>query len=436
MAQTQRKDVRLRVADRFQVTMRCGSVDELVSQAHPVRRLWAVVDRLDLSEFYAPIEARVGVSGRDSTDPKLLIALWLYAATRGVGSARELDRLCRESKPFEWLCGGVSLNYHTLADFRTGHDKVLDQLFTQVIVTLVDKKLIKVYRISQDGTRVRACAGSSSFRRAARLEELLTAAQAHVAEIKALLDDPEKSAGLSARRSAALKRAAANRVQRIEQAVAQMPELRERQEKRARRVSAKDKAKGKIKEPRASTTDPEARVMKMPDGGFSPALNTQLAMDSESRALVGVQVINQGVDTGQLESMRRQVEERTGLKVREHLGDGGFLTHEEVERAEQQNVTMYMPPKPPRNKERRGSEYDPMPGDSAAIKRWRERMGSEQGKEIYKLRAATIETGNADLKAHRGLVQLTVRGLVKAQCVALWSALAYNLMHFGGHLIG
>lgn len=436
MSQTQRKDVRLRVVDRSQVSMQCISPEDLVGQDHPVRRIWAVVDRLDLSQFYEPIVAREATPGRNATDPKLLIALWLYAATRGVGSARELDRLCQESKPFMWLCGNVSLNYHTLADFRTGYGPALDQLLTQVIATLVDKKLIKVYRISQDGTRVRACAGASSFRRIQRLDELLAQAQQHVEELKALLDDPEKSAGLAARQKAAKLRAAKDRKQRVQQAIAQIPELKKRQEKRAKKVSRKDQAKGKIKEPRASTTDAEARVMKMPDGGFAPAMNVQFAADTESRAIVGVAVINAGVDTGQSQPLRRQVEDRTGQKVQEHLVDGGYLTHEDVERADEQNVALYTPPKPPRNKEARGSEYEPMPGDSDAIKRWRVRMGSEEGKQIYKQRAATSETVNADVKTHRGLVQLTVRGLAKTKCVALWSALAYNIMHFGGHLIG
>ena len=181
--------------------------------------------------------------------------------------------------------------------------------------------------------------------------------------------------------------------------------------------------------------------MKMPDGGFRPAVNVQLAVDTASRAVVGVSVVSEGVDTGQLEPMRRQVEARTGLEVREHLADGGFLTFDDVEAAAAsaasgvERPALYLPPKPPRNKEKRGSEYEPRPGDSEAVRAWRARMGSEAGKRIYKERAATSETVNADLKAHRGLVQLTVRGAAKATCAALWCALAYNLMHFGAALL-
>jgi len=162
----------------------------------------------------------------------------------------------------------------------------------------------------------------------------------------------------------------------------------------------------------------------------------QFATDTQSRAIVGVEVVNQGVDTGQAEPMRSQVERRSGAKVSEHLLDGGYLVLEEIERAAHEGVTLYVPPKPPRNKEKRGSEYEPRADDSEEVKRWRQRMGSAQGQAIYKERAATSETVNADAKAHRGLARLTVRGVPKAKCVALWFALAYNLMHFGSHLIG
>lgn len=412
--------------------MHCA--DDLIDPEHAARMIWEVVCRLDLSRFYEPIKARAGEVGRDATDPRLLIALWLYAATEGVGSARELARLCTESKPYQWLCGGVSMNHHTLSDFRVGHGVALDELFTQVIASLVEKKLISVHRISQDGTRVRACAGSSSFRRKDRLRLLLEQARAHVAELKKLLDDPEQSAGLSAKKRAAQQRAARERQERIEQAIARLPELEAKQAKRAKKLSKKDQAK--LKEPRVSTSDADARVMKMGDGGYRPALNVQIATDTSSRAIVGVEVINAGVDSDQLQPMRQQVQERSGEKVAEHLADGGYLSFADVERAAQEQVTLYLPPSPPRQVEKYGDEFQPRECDSDTVNAWRVRMGTEAAKEIYKQRAATSETVNADLKTHRGLLQLTVRGVANARCVALWCALAYNLLHFGGVLIG
>lgn len=426
--------------------MTCG--DDLIPQNHQARVIWSVVAKLDLSAFLEPIKAREGVCGRDMTDPAILISLWLYASTRGEGSARELARLCKESKPYEWLRGGVSLNHHTLSDFRTDHAEALDKLFTQVLASLVDLGLIKVHRISQDGTRVRACAGAAGFRGDERLDKLLEEAKQHVEDLTKLLDDPEKSSKLSAKKKAAQRRAAREKLQRIEAAVARLPELEERQTDRAKREQkaaeaaaaenpndkkAVKKAKqGKI---RVSTTDADARVMKMGNGGFNPAFNVQLATDTQSRAIVGVEVVDIGSDMGLTESMRQQVEDRTGCKVDEHLFDGGFLILEEIDTAVANDVTLFVPPKTPADPNKLDQRYIPKPDDTPAQADWRQRMGTPEAKAIYKERAATIETVNADLKTHRGLDQFLVRGIRKVKCVALWSALAYNLLHFGRQMI-
>jgi len=416
--------------------MRVECEDQLIPQEHQARVIWRVVETLDVAAFHEPIRAREGVCGRNATDPRLLIALWLYAVTRGIGSARELARLCVESRPYRWLCGGVTINHHTLSDFRVGHAQALDELFTQVLALLVSKGVVKVRRISQDGTRVRASAGASSFRRGEKLAVLLEQAHAHVGQLRALLDDPERSAGLSAKKKAAKLRAARQRQQRVEQALAALPALQAKQQAAAKQAgNGKYGQKLKKNQPRVSTTDPEARVMKMPDGGFAPAMNVQIATDVESRAIVGVDVCNAGSDKGQAPPMRRQVEERTGQKVQEHLIDGGFLVLEEIDAAEQEQVTLYVPPPKPHDPGKAGSEYLPKKSDSPAQATWRERMAGEEAKVIYKQRASTSETVNADLKQHRGLVPLTVRGLTKARSIALWCALAYNVLHFGGNLL-
>jgi transposase len=431
-----RGTVRLRRPDRMQVVMRMECDDDLIPKGHQARVIWDVVQKLDLSAFYQPIQARDGVRGRDATDPALLIALWLYATIRGVGSARELARLCAESRPYQWICGGVSMNHHTLSDFRVGHGKALDELFTQVIASLTDKGLVKVHRISQDGMRVRACAGASSFRGEERLAKLLEEAHTHVKELSAMLEDPEKSASLSARQKAAQSRAARERVQRIEAAVEQLPKLKQKQEAAAKQAGdgeyGKKLKKGK---PRASTTDPDARVMKMGDGGFRPAVNVQFAVDTDSRAIVGVDVSQAGSDKGLAEPMRQQVEQRSGEKVDEHLLDGGFLVLDEIDRAVEAGVTLFVPPTIPRDPAKLDTRYLPKPSDTEAQAAWRERMGTEAAQKIYRQRGATVETVNADVKVHRGLDRLLVRGLPKARCVALWCGLAYNLMHFAAALL-
>ena len=433
-----RPGVRLRTPERQQMGWVAQCADDLVPAEHPVRMVMAVVEKLDVSRFCEPIRAREGQAGRDATDPGLLVGLWLYASIRGIGSARELARRCEESAPFRWLCGGVTVNHRLLSDFRTDHGAALEELFTQVIASLVDQGVVRVSRISQDGVRVRVSAGASSFHREERLQELLRQAQQHVEELRRELEDPARMAGVSARQKAGRRRAAAEKQKRLEAAVAQLPELKRKQEEAEKRAGAGEQGqKVRQRQPRVSTTDPEARRMKMPNGGFNPAVNVQLASDTDSRAIVAVEVTNEGSDAvGLSEPLREQVEERSGGSVEQHLLDGGYLRNDDIEQAHEQGVELFVPPKPAKNPQNRGRELEAKRGDSEAVRAWKQRMASEEGKEIYKLRAATSETVNADLRTYRGLTQFTVRGLHKIQCVALWCALAYNILHFGRVLLG
>jgi transposase len=429
--------VRLRVPERRQMGMVVQCADDLVPAQHPVRMVMALVETLDLARFSEPIQAREGVAGRDATDPRLLVGLWLYACIRGIGSARELARRCEESAAFRWLCGGVTVNHRLLSDFRVDHGAALDELFTQVIASLVDKELVAVSRVSQDGVRVRVSAGGGSFRREERLQKLLAESKQHVEELRRQMENPESSAALSAKQRAARERAAQEKQRRLEQAIAQLPELKRKQAEAAQKAGGgKRGQKIRETEPRVSTSDAEARRMKMPNGGFNPACNVQLATDTESRAIVGVEVSYEGSDSAGLsQPMREQVEERSGRAVEQHLLDGGYLRMADIEHAHEQGVELFVPPKPARNWHRRGRELEPKPGDSAAVLAWKRRMASAEGKEIYRQRAATSETVNADLRSYRGLTQFTVRGLAKVKCVALWCALAYNVMHFGAALL-
>ena len=427
--------VRLRTPERRQMEMVPRCPDDLVSAQHPVRQIAAVVEHLDVAAFCQPIKAREGVAGRDATDPKLLVALWLYACVRGIGSAHELARQCQENVAFLWLLGGVTVNHRLLSDFRSDHGEALDQLFTQVIACLVEQGVVKVSRISQDGVRVRVGAGAGSFRREEKLQKLLAEAQQHVEELRKELDSPGVRAKLTARQRAARQRAAEEKQKRLERAIEQWAELKRRQEEAAQRAGQGESGKKiREKQPRVSTTDAEARVMKMSNGGFNPAVNVQLATDTGSQAIVGVEVSNQGSDAGLSAPMRQQVEDRTGGKVEEHLMDGGYLKMEDLEEAP--GVAVYVPPKPARSPQRRGQELQPKPRDSEAVRAWKQRMSSAEGKQIYQQRAATSERVNADLRSFRGLGRILVRGLAKARCIALWCALAYNVMYFAKYLVG
>ena len=414
---------RLRRVDRTQVRMMTCALDDLLPDDHRARLVWRVITSLNLDRFEAAIAARGSDPGRAATDPRILVALWLYAAIEGVGNGREVARLCECHDAYRWIAGGVSLNYHTINDFRVDHGEALDHVFTQVIATLVKADVIEVKRLTQDGVRVRAHAGAASFRSESSLERLHDEARAHLEAIKKQ-NDPAFSAQQQAKRLADAK----DREARLAEALKQLPMQQAAQEKAAKRSGLSDK-----RQTRMSTTDPDARKMKMASGGFRPGYNVQLAGDPVSRAIVGVDVTNCGADSQLDGPMREQVERRTGQTVKEHLMDGGYASLEAIDKAEASGVTVYAPVNPPRR-----ADVDPharKPKDTDRTFAWRTRMATDQAKAIYKQRASTIETINGDLTEHRGLRQFPVRGSPKVRCVVLWLVLAYNILHFGPALL-
>jgi len=410
---------RLRTAQRSQVIMRMLALDQMLPADDEARTVWAFVEQCDLSDLLAEIRAVEGHEGRNATDPRILLALWLFATLRGVGSARELDRLCQRHLSYQWLCGDVSLNYHTLADFRVRHAALLDRLLTEQIAVLMNAGAVTLQRVAQDGMRTRASAGKSSFRRRETLDQCLAEARQQVETLKAEVEDDPAAA--SRRETAAKQRAAEERVARVTAALAACAEVQ----------AAKEKRKGdSLKNPaRASTTDPEARNMKMADGGYRPAYNVQFSTDVDSQVIVAVDVTNQGTDAGQLTPLVEQIENRTGVHPSEVLADGGYTTNDDIQALNQpeQGYKVYVPVKKEQALKAKGEDpFAPRAGESPELTEWRTRMGTDEAKEIYKDRASTAECVNA-LARQRGLYQINVRGLTKARTIAVWYALAQNL---------
>jgi transposase len=428
---------RLRRAERGQVEWRALSLDDLLPPAHRVRLVWSFAERLDLGCLYERIKAVEGRPGHPPADPRLLMALWLYATLEGVGSARELARRCREHVAFQWLCGGVSVNHKSLGDFRIGHGELLERLLTDGFAALLRAGVARLERVAQDGVRVRAAAGAASFRRRSTLEQCRRTAEERVQRLRAEVDrDP---AAASRRQAAAQRRAAEDRQRRVEAALAVAEQLQATRAPRKGRTGGKpvgeisatpepearkSEADPATKEARASTTDPEARVMKMADGGFRPAYNAQFATDTHSDLIAGVSVDNVGSDMGKLQTMSDQLAAAYGMRPAEHLVDGGFAKLDDVAALAEQGVTVYAPVPEPRDKTR--ERYVPLPDDPPGVAAWRLRMGSEAAKAIYKERAATAECVNAQAR-NRGLIRLLVRGTDKVKTVLLWFALTHNM---------
>jgi transposase len=402
---------RLRCADR-QTLVPAMLLEDLLAPEHLARTVWEFVEGLDLRPLLETIRSVEGRPGRPAIDPRILVALWLYATIEGIGSARAVAWLCANHHGFRWLCGGVEVNYHPLADFRVAHLDFLDELLTHSVATLMEQGLVDLNRVAQDGMRVRASAGAASFRRRPTLERYLQEAQTQVQRLR---DEVASDPGVASRgQQKARERAAREREERIRKALERMPEME------AKKADAKEKA-------RVSTTDPEAPVMKMADGGFRPAYNVQLSTDTASQVIVGVEVSTSGSDQGQMAPMVEQIHERYEQYPKDVLVDGGFVKHEDIDTvsAPEQGCTVYGPvPKP---KDASQDRYAPRATDSAAVAAWRQRMATPEAQAIYKDRAATAECVNA-LARNRGLRQLLVRGVAKVKAIALWYGIAHNLL--------
>jgi len=410
---------RLREPKRDQIELRAMDIESLIGEDHPARVIWAYVLGVDLSELENRIKARGERPGHPATSPRLVLALWLYATSQGVGSGRALERLCNSHDAYRWLCGGVSVNYHTLADLRVGCADLLDRLLSEHLAALTKAGLVDLDTLAQDGVRIRANVGASSFRREATLEKHLVTARAVVEELKREVEaHPDAS---NQRIRAARERAARERSERVQKAQAALAEIK------AKRQQLEQKGgNGKTpKEPRASTTDAEARVMKMADAGFRPAYNVQVVSAAGEQIVVAVEVGNNGSDRGLMRPTLERLRAR-GLLPRRHLVDGGFCSAEDIEWAHGQAVEVFCPP----TQSKSGADpYLPRRGDGAGVAAWRTRMASDAGKAQYQVRTICecihARWRNWDLR------QLPIRGIEKVRAVMLLYALTNNVLQ--GH---
>ncbi len=402
---------------RRQVEMQFFSLDQLLSGDHRARIVWAFVQSLDLEPLYEEIEVTGNTAGRTAIAPEILVALWLQATLDGIGSARELDRRCKTDIPYLWILGTVSVNHHTLSDFRVLHGEFLEQLLVDTVASLIDRDLVPLETIAQDGMRVRASAGSSSFRRKPSLDKLRQKSQAHIDRLKEEAQSEAARQQGDARRRAAVERAADERQKRIDEALRQHEKLSKQREKRK---------KGDGPRTRVSTTDPEARKMKMANGGYNPAYNVQFATDAQSRVIVGVDVTNAGTDGGELAPMHEKVCSDYDKVPGKMLVDSAYATKNGVAAVEAAGTEVVSTI--PRSEELRKRNKDPharQRGDTDEYVRLRARMALPEYQELYKQRPSIAEFPAADCR-NRNLQQFRVRGLVKVKAVALWHALAFN----------
>jgi transposase len=469
---------RFKPINRNQLMIRPVDIEKLVEEDHPVRAIWAMVCQLDWDRFEEDVKVVEGGKGRSSLDPRLLSALWIYAYSEGVNSARELSRMCEYEPGCQWLTGMQGVNYHTLADFRVKDKEAQDDLFKQVLGRLSAEGLTDLKRIAQDGTKIRAQASGNSFRREDTLREHLKLAEE---QIQAMGSPDSEDA--SQREIKAKQRAIREKKQRLQQAMEELKKFQQDQEE-----------KEKQKAPRVSETDPEARVMKQPDGGFAPSYNVQICTETSNKIIVAVETTQAGNDYDELAHGIDAVHANTGQTPEQMVVDGGYIKNGNIEDASQRGVDLIGPVAEsnaeaslkkrglspefypdkfrydqttntftcPADKTLRFQRMSQRDGrrehqyrakaadchncpfrhqccpknaprmvirmeDSEAVRAFKDKMQTEQARQIYRTRAEVAETPNAWIKDKFGLRQFRVRGLVKAGMEALWACLTYNI---------
>jgi transposase len=404
---------------RTQVEMQLFSLDQMLPVDHRARSVWAFVKGLDLQPFYLDLQVTDHAAGRTAIAPEILVGLWLLATLDGIGSARELARRCETDIPYLWMLGTVSVNYHTLSDFRVQHGQRLERLLVNTVAALVKGGIVPLETIAQDGMRVRASAGSSSFRRKPTLEKLQQAAQEHVDRLKQEAASETTRLAGDARRQAATERAARERQERLDEALRQHEKLSQQREQRK---------KGDGETTRVSTTDPDARKMKMGNGGYDPAYNVQFATDADARVIVGVEVTNAGTDGGELPPMLDKMRQDYGRTPSQALVDSAFATQESVTVAESGGTKVVSTVPRADQLERHGKDaHARQRRDTDEYVKFRARMAEPEYQTLYKSRPSIAEFPNADCR-NRNLRQFRVRGMVKVKAVVLWHALAFNFL--------
>jgi transposase len=417
--------VRTREPFRGQGIIRFEMPEDTLPKEHRARLLWKFVETLDLSAFTLAAKAVQGHQGRPLTSLRMLLTLWLYAISIGIGSAREIARRTRSDEAFRWIVGDQTVSHSLLSEFRVDHLAALSALFTDVLGVLLAKQLVSLEHVAQDGTRVRASASAPSFRREASLQACREQAALHVKAVLAEVDDPEATkAEKRARLAGAL-----DYQRRVDEALKTVQELR-----KVGLVDAKRRGR-EPKEPRASTTDAEARVMKMPDGGYRPGYNIQMATAGSPlggpRTVVGVLVTYVGSDLGAVTPMLAQIEQRTGQLPTTLLADANHASHDCLRRCAELGVeALIAVPERSANPQSANADQD------EAIRAWRARMQTPEAKRTYQARASLCELSNAHLKQHHGVTQMLVRGLAKVTAVALLASLAANAVQHAAGLLG
>ena len=475
---------RLKRANREQLVFRTIHVDKLIEEDHPIRAIMSFLEHLDLSAFYQDIKVQEGDAGRSATDPQILIAMWIYAYSQGVSSARQIERLCEYHPAYQWLTGMEIINHHTLSDFRIKHNQALVGLFTDVLGILSAEDLITLERVMHDGTKIKAQAGKDSFRREDHIQAHLELARDHIAH----MNDPKEEAPKTHK---AQERTLREKKERPESALKELKKIR------AAKPTLEAKQQAKV-----SMTDPEARIMKQPNGGFDSSYNVQISTDAHASIIVGIDACQDGYDYDQLIKATERIEENMKQLPRHIVADGGFTNQKNIIAMSQKGIDFIGPsaydPAEHSSVQSQKRRIDPAfyrdcfkyrPDDDtflcpankvlkyysrqvdggatvyryqarskdcqtcsfkdkccpknplkgrcvsrteyvSAITDFVSRMKTSEAQDVYGQRAPIAEFTNAWIKEKLGLRQFRLRGLIKVKMECLWASITYNIQQW------
>ena len=466
---------RFRSLNRHQMVLHPVDVDCLIPYDHEARVIWELVGSLDLAAYYEGIDSVEGEAGAPAFDPRLLISLWVYAYSKGISSAREIARLCEYDPAYQWLTGMRPVNYHTLADFRSGHGEALRKLFIEVLALLTNEGLVTMERVMHDGTRIRASAGRDTFRKEDAIRVHLARAEEQVKAMEATSEEE-----MAPRIKKARERAAQERKERLSHALDELARITSSTWSTTERVS---------------TTDPDCRVMGQADGGYVPSYNAQISTDAHKKVIVAFSLSQSPADQTLLPRALDEIGKTIGELPRQLVVDAGFTTRDAILTADERGVDLigsFTDAKPGRETSLRSRGIDEAfwpekfrfdaerdvylcPEGKVLARKGRrvargkimflykakdcrtcpskpsccpcaikgrtltrtendprvdafiEKMETPEAQAIYRQRSEVAEFPNAWIKAKFGLRQLRLRGLVKAGIEVLWACLTYNI---------
>ena len=482
MDKTEATNYRVKQVDRKQLKFKVVDLENMVAPGHSARLIWEFVGRQELTMFYQDIRTVEGVAGREPWDPRMMIAVWVYAISQGISSAREISRLCEYEPAFMWITGDNVINHHSLSDFRVGHGEALSQLFIDILGAMSSEGLVTMKRVMQDGTKIEADASSNSFRREGTLKKHLEMAREAVKQMEENSDE-----NLSEKTRKRREVSAKERLERLEKAHLELEKMR-----------SEKKSEEEKKETRVSLSDPESRVMREGNGGFGPCFNGQILTDAENKIIVGVSLTQAGNDINQLENSLFEMNRNTGERPDEMVVDSGYISADNIKKMSGTGIDLYGPMPDNESKGKRKSEIAPefypekFTYDAAAnsftcpagkslryksqfesgqfiyyaylasrsdcqqcpfksqccpktkstgrtvtrkqilpeVEAFNKKMSTEESKAIYKQRSEVAEFPNLWIKEKLKLRRFRVRGLVKATLELTWAALTYNLQQW------